>query len=550
MQLMDEARVEAEKTFLLEEQRRLSESLIWKFQRAGYQDQGIENWRGGELPYYVTSNPFIAAAYAKVAFAFLRDCVAIHDRSDNGTSGIDRSQPFYIIELGSGTGRFAYYFLRRFQHLHHNSRLKDLTFKYVMTDFTAGNIDYWQNHTHLKPLAEQGILDFAAFDLEEDSELVLRVSGERLTMKSPGNPVIILANYVFDSIPQDLFSIVNGELFDRLGTIHSSQEEPDLSDPEMIGRINISYNNVPVAAEPYPSLPAYNQILEEYRQRLANTDILFPVQALQSLDRLSLFGGGRLLFLSADKGYCREEDLLYLAEPYIATHGTVFSMMVNYHAIGRYFELTGGQAFHPSQRHTSLNISAFTAGFRPDEAVETKLAYQESIDHISPDDFFLLVTTLRENDEYLQPPTALALLRLSQWDSDVLLRNLPAFLDTMDDASEMFKEELYWAICQVWDNYYPIGEEWDLAFYIGMLLYRMRYYVRALEFLNKSLELYGENATTFHNMALCYYGMQQMDTSMEYVNKALALDPAFDAAKGLRTKLQADIKRFGLQKEP
>jgi Tfp pilus assembly protein PilF len=75
---------------------------------------------------------------------------------------------------------------------------------------------------------------------------------------------------------------------------------------------------------------------------------------------------------------------------------------------------------------------------------------------------------------------------------------------------------------------------------------QIRYYRRALDFLERSLELYGENETTYHNMALCYYGLQRMDTSMEYVNKALALDPKFDAAKGLRTKLQADMKRFGL----
>lgn len=544
---MDEAQVAPAKNVVLEERRRLSESLIWQFQRAGYQEQGIENWRGGELPYYVTSNPFIATAYAKVAFAFLRDCVAVHDQSKNGASGIDLSKPFYIIELGSGTGRFAYYFLRRLQRLHHNSRLKHVPFKYVMTDFTADNLTYWQNHSHLKPFVEQGILDFASFDVETDTELLLRSSQERIATDSPGNPVVILANYVFDSIPQDLFSIVNGELFDRLSTIHSSQEEPDLTAPELISRITITYDNVPTSGDPYADLPVFNQILGEYRERLANTDILFPVKALRGLDRWSQLGGGRLLFLSADKGYCREEDLLYLAEPYIATHGAVFSMMVNYHAIGRYFELTGGKAFHPKQRHTSLNISAFTAGFGPLDSIETSSAYQEAIDAISPDDFFLLVTTLRENDEFLKPETALALLRLSQWDSDVLLRNLPAFLEYMDEASEMFKEELYWAICQVWDNYYPIGEEWDLAFYIGMLLYKMRYYVRALDFLNNSLELYGENVTTFHNMALCYYGLQQMDTAMEYVNKALALDPAFDAAKGLRTKMQADIKRFGLQ---
>ena len=184
-------------------------------------------------------------------------------------------------------------------------------------------------------------------------------------------------------------------------------------------------------------------------------------------------------------------------------------------------------------------------GFTDEEMVETSAAYHEDIDSLSPDDFFMMITTLRENTtETLKPETALALIRLSQWDSEVLLRNLPAFLDTIDQLPDLFKEEIYWAICQVWDAYYPIGEEWDLAFYIGMLLYNMRYYSRALEFLERSLTLYGQEATTLHNMALCYFAMHQMDKSLEYVNKTLELDPDFDAAKGLRVKLQAEMKRY------
>lgn len=527
-----------DKRVILEKQSRLSESLIWGFQRTAYQEKGIENWRQGTLPYYVTCNPFIAAAYAKLVFAYFRDCYQAHQQENH----LDLNQPFYIVELGSGTGRFAYYFLKKFQQLHQDSRLKQLSFKYVMTDFTADNITYWRNHSHLQPLIEAGILDFASFDIERDAELTLHLSQQRLTPENARNPIVVLANYVFDSVPQDLFSIVNGQLYERLSTIHSKQPEPNLTDPELISRIEISYDNQLVTTGPYDEA-VFNQILADYQQRLANTDILFPILALRCLNRWRELAEGRLLLISGDKGYSREEDLSFLEEPYIATHGPVFSMMVNYHALGQYFLHQGGSAFHPAHRHTSLNISAFTLGFSPEEVVETRSTYAEVIDAISPDDFFLMVTTLRESNELLKPETALALLRLSQWDSEVLLRNLPAFLDHADKASELFLEELYWAICQVWAMYYPIGEEWDLAFYIGMLLYRMRYYTSALEFLGHSLRLYGENPTTFHNMALCYFGLHQMDKAMEHVDKALALDAKFDAAKGLRVKLQAEVKR-------
>jgi len=534
----EENKEKEDKRVVLEKQKRLSESLIWGFQRAAFEEQGIENWRQGTVPHYVTSNPFIAAAYAKLVFAYFRDCY----QASQENHPFDLSQPFYIVELGAGAGRFAYYFLKKFQQLHADSRLKQFPFKYVMTDFTTVNITYWRNHSHLQPLIEAGLLDFASFDIERDTELVLHLSQQRLTPENARNPLVILANYVFDSVPQDLFGIVNGQLYERLSTIHSKQPEPNLTDLDMISRIDISYDNQLVTGGPYED-DLFNRILAEYQERLANTDILFPILALRCLNRWRELAGGRFLLISGDKGYSREEDLSFLEEPYIATHGRAFSMMVNFHAIGQYFLHQGGTAFHPAHRHTSLNISAFALGFSTEEITETRSAYADVIDAISPDDFFLLVTTLRENNEVLKPETALALLRLSQWDAEVLLRNLPAFLERVETASELFLEEIYWAVCQVWANYYPIGEEWDLAFYLGMLLYRMRYYNSALEYLGHSLHLYGENATTFHNMALCYFGLHQMDKSMEYVDKALALDPTFDSAKGLRVKLQAEMKR-------
>lgn len=45
------------------------------------------------------------------------------------------------------------------------------------------------------------------------------------------NPFILIANYFFDSIPQDSFVIENEQLCQNLLTLYGSQPEPDLSDP-------------------------------------------------------------------------------------------------------------------------------------------------------------------------------------------------------------------------------------------------------------------------------------------------------------------------------
>jgi len=90
--------VKDQKSSPLETNRRLSKSLLWRLQRNYFERYGIEAWSSGAVPHHITSSPFIADAYARVVIGFLRD----YERS------LDQRQPVYIVELGSGSRRFAY----------------------------------------------------------------------------------------------------------------------------------------------------------------------------------------------------------------------------------------------------------------------------------------------------------------------------------------------------------------------------------------------------------------------------------------------------------
>src|SRR5215831_2375363 len=82
----------------------LSTSMVWRLQRTFYSDQGVAAWSQSNVPQSVTTSPNIARAYARVALGFLRDLAP----------ALDLSQPVYIVELGAGSGRFAYRFLKAF----------------------------------------------------------------------------------------------------------------------------------------------------------------------------------------------------------------------------------------------------------------------------------------------------------------------------------------------------------------------------------------------------------------------------------------------------
>src|SRR5687767_11731598 len=114
---MAEAEAEDKDWFMLEEGVRLSHSRLWRLQRAFFEQHGIEAWTQGTVPHYITCNTFIADAYAKVVRAYLGEAA----RSDDAS-------PIHIVELGAGSGRFAWYFLKRFLP-------SPRPIVYVMTDF-------------------------------------------------------------------------------------------------------------------------------------------------------------------------------------------------------------------------------------------------------------------------------------------------------------------------------------------------------------------------------------------------------------------------------
>lgn len=528
-----------EAAFVLEHGQRLSRSKLWRLMQSFFDQRGVSAWSQGTVPHYITSNSFIADAYAKVVFGFFRDCRAVDDaRASSGRPAFDLSQPIYIIELGSGSGRFAFYFLKNLLGLRNHPVLKDASFKYVMTDCAERNVEFWDSHPALQSFVEQGVLDFACYDANRDDHIRLRYSGEPLSAETVTNPIVVISNYFFDSIPQDVFAIEDGQLYERLITLSTSQAETSDDDPDLLNRIRVFYEDNPTKAHYYDD-PDFDGILQGYQQRLAGATVLFPIAALKCIRHLRLLSNGRLLLLSADKGYIKEESFLRSVEPEMNLHGS-FSMMVNYHAIAQYFQNQGGRALQTSHRDANLNICAFLLG-NAGGSVETQMAYHEAIEKGGPDDFYTLKRGIEKHYDDLLLEELTALLRLSNWDSKTFLDSFPALLNRVESASESLREELYIAIQIVWENYYHIGEERDIAFCIAMLLYGMNYYLEALMYFDHSLRLYGPDPSTLYNMAMCHYSLGQLEQANECVDLTLELDPAFAAAKTMLIKIQSEL---------
>ncbi|CAM9114578.1 unnamed protein product [Discosporangium mesarthrocarpum] len=92
---------EAMEPMFLETSVPLRDSIMWKLQREYYVAHHVRCWERMLVPCFVTSNSFIANAYARVLAGFMRDWfVGCQERAD-------ATEPMIILEIGSGHGKFA-----------------------------------------------------------------------------------------------------------------------------------------------------------------------------------------------------------------------------------------------------------------------------------------------------------------------------------------------------------------------------------------------------------------------------------------------------------
>ena len=511
----------------LEADRRLSQSLIWPLQREFYRRRGTAAWTSDQIPWYITSNAYIARAYARMVVGWLRDMA--------GGGAIAPGRPVYVVELAAGSGHFAFLFLKKlWAILDELPALRGLDVRYVMTDLPEANVAAWQANERFAPFVEKGRLDFALFDLERDTELRLLRAGTTLSPAAAGNPMAALANYAFDSTSQDLFFVQDGTLFEGLITTLSSREEKDLTEPGLLARVTTRYGQRP-AAERYYGDAALDGLLREYRDGLGDTAVLVPIGALRCLDHLAAMAGGSLLLVSADKGVTGFQEIVRQAEPHRVRHGDCFSMDVNFHAIGRYVQARGGEALLPL-RDRQLKTTAFLLGKGP--FPESRLAYREALESFSPFDYHRVSSAIRK--DYAEPSLEfiLSLLKLGDWDYQFLVRYAPVIAREAAQATEGLKWELRRALDAVWENYYPMGV--DVAFEIGRILAAMNLPLDALRYYKESLRVGGAHHATLYNMGLCLYHLQQPREALRFMEKSLALKPGYPRAREWRNRLRAE----------
>lgn len=468
----------------IDQEKPLSQSLLWKLQYDAYCQFGVEAWSQKGVPSYITSNSYTAKCYAHVVLGYLRDGLS--------QQAFDLDHPLYLFDLGAGTGRFAYLFLKELYRLIGNGNLAHIKLCYVMTDIASDNIDFWQQHPYFQSFYEQGVLDCAQFHHSQGLPIHLIRQNKNLTPETVVNPIVVIANYFFDTIPQDLFRVQNGILEEGRITLSTPERAPSSpQDPNVINHLKFRYTYYPIESHfKYYDDADDNAILEMYRQEFSGATFLFPTGAFQVLRTFKTLSGSRLLLVAGDQGVCTSQQVQNWGNPIVSLHGS-FSIAVSYHALAALFHHLQGKAYLSTFSDPTFVIMAgvLDQGKR-NLFHETELAFREHIDSFEPTEYWKFVTSTEK--EWKNPPLnhLLMLVKLGNWDAMSLHAFFPWIQEQLFQANEKEKDRLIETIYRVWDNYYPVApDEERFVANLGILFQQMNLPEQARLYFDRALQI-------------------------------------------------------------
>lgn len=501
---------------------RFSEAPIWELQRTYYEQLGMKAWQSNVVPQYISSNPLIGAAYAEMIFGFLQD------RAAQGFG----AEPVTIVELGAGIGRMAFHVLAKLCELRDYAALPLPPFRYVMTDLAQLNVDYWQEHPGLHPFVQQGLLDFARFDAVADSELHLLHSGDTIRTGDLLQPLVLVANYFFDSIPQELIYVNEGRIHDCQISLHFPSQPLGNDPAELLTQITAEFHYQ--RAEEYEQADyPYRKLIECYQEQLEDSHILFPAVGLACLERLNRLSQAGYVLLTADKGDHRLDNWKFAEPPEIIRHGS-FSLTANYHAIQFELEQRGALCLFTEHHYRGLNVGCLLMVQEPLRYAQTRLGYRRFVAGFGPDDFFSMKQWVDTQVDSMELPEILAFWRLGGYDAEFFIQTAEQISRLLPEGNDEERLDLERGIFLMWDNYYTMGN-YDLALDSGLLLYEMDQFAEARLFLERSLTVtQGDpDPTVLASLAVCSYELQDETAAMDYLRQALVLDPEHEEAREL-----------------
>lgn len=499
---------------IIEEGLPFSESLLWKLQYNAYQKSGPRAWK-------ISNNPYIARAFAWQTIAALRDW----------ESELIAEEPVYLLEIGAGAGRFSYLYL--------HALIQNMPFKQriclVISDNVDDYYDFWINHPKLKPLIDQGLIDFAQYDPTKAAKCELMLSGVKL--EETKNPVIAITNYFYAALPNDLFRCDEGELFEGYPVIVTNgfTHQELLEQPKKMKEVEVMFKPRPLDNLPrYPNDPGFDDVLQSIKDEIAEgTPFIIPVEAMRTIRNLKELSSGRLLILSADKAFqtCSELEQNCDHRPMVTDLGDV-NVDVNGYALKIYTKiLAGDMQSYPRPAKTDYRDVLFNHWIihfgKPGSQAQDmfKVLFEKGF---NPMDCHKLIDKALSGDDEFTMDQILSLIQLSNYDPQLLYfyrrLNIKELFESLEESHYHVQFE---TMTRINDHFYWINKEDDI---LGYLLAQGFYYSKQFEKCRKVLydliSLSGDSDQYRYFLGLSYFEEGKQEMAKKEFEKTYQLNPS------------------------
>ncbi len=507
---------------LIETPVRFSLSKLWKIQKNYFSAMGVNAWQK-EVPFYISSNAFTGYHYAHLIINFIKDWVQLYP---------DVNEPFYIMELGSGTGKFSFYFLKFFKELLTQYNLNKINFCYIISDVVQSNIKFCQENYQFQSYIEKGELDFTYFDIELDKDFTLLNKNQPYSTLNVKTPLIIIANYTLDCIKQDAFEFTNGKFNEVKVGLQSRYPNFNIENPLHLDDLKFDYHNEEINIENYYETPLMNDILMQYKNTLQNKDtfVLMPVGAFAFLDNISALTKDNFFMISGDKGISLLPKLPLLAKTPLMTYDGCYAFMVNFHAIGTYFQYQGGD-YIPTKNGNSFKVNLFSRNLNFSKLNNTKTYFENFIETTGPDEYCYIYQEFFCSSYRFSLKSLLSFLRFSHWDplAYAAIHDKAVELCLTNDLQLM--DDFIIALKKVEENIYDINMGADVYTLLGIFYQIKGLDQEALRLYQKAMTVFKDNPAPYNNSAKIYEKQRNIPKAILLYEQSYKLDKRNKFAK-------------------
>jgi tetratricopeptide (TPR) repeat protein len=214
-------------------------------------------------------------------------------------------------------------------------------------------------------------------------------------------------------------------------------------------------------------------------------------------------------------------------------------MPVNIHALRWLAGHAGGDSLAAEDADDKFTVFALLQFPGSARYGHTRAAFAEHIQEVRPADFCAVSRVVRKAADQMAIEDILAYVRLSRYDSHQFQFFLPRLIDLATGMTDDEKSAVLETVEKVWAAYFPLGEEFDLAYHIGCMLYEVDCYAEALRYFCCSQNLYGAYTGTLFNIASCHWMMGSAEQATVLLERVLEVDQENAEARKLLEETRA-----------